>query len=914
MTISSSPDITLLEASVAWDIAGTLPIITLTNQSAGPNLAGCIFWIIAKSPSQTLIHEGSQLSPDITGDWTTFNVTDNWPRPLNQIEFSGAPYSLSLYVSDSIGNIYSITKQATICRPSGNTQLSKNPYGLATTKLQVKCEQARIFFQDTTNHVYRGLDGTRLTSTLKVVFPIDETGNIPAPFVATNFSTALVPISYSSDNYQYMQDTVYDYEFDNLVHVIIRYQSRSKNGASAIRFPVLCNIDLCPLVCEVTKLVDSIENGTCADAEDAHRKLSLINPKLLLAQIGKQEPLCGIDVPDLIEEIKAIGGFACDCCNAPTGIIPNTAAIIDGYSFSINPVCGDVTGDVTVNGTNIQFNLSDVSYVFEVDTDSPQDITAFSVVPEMDGCQKTYKLRVDGNTLGEELANIILNDGNLLNLWNTIVQGNVAFQLTVDGGCIFQSSSTCDYTFTLLNIPVNTTFALLNNIKIGSTNISISYLFNLTNLPGLQAYLNGLGLGTFVVTNPSGQTVVITSTANGEDIQGLSYKISGTTFPADMTRNCTGYVAIDANEVVQMLINYMCDLQDDQIITSQAYSVCYVDPVTKLKVTTVVPAGTALSSLLSTITTGECNTATRVAAIADVSCAAIQAVFPQSPNVMGAADYFLGTKGGACARIFPVEAGTRILSMGYFDQGFVNAFCALVALCGGGQPCAPYTIFQVEVVSFDADCPTIINFNYLTDVGGSNIFITKIIFGNTPTAAQTITVEYKLQSDSTYILLTSSASIATDGTPVASITIPTSPGQTYDIRLSNNCSSPTEYLIGAITTPGTPSDNLTIFNNTVGAGAIIDRVGFGGFGSGDLVIDGPINEGDSITGVHPAFTGVIMVDVTSPNPLTGVLRMLINMVQVDCVDATSTNTYSFSSQTILSTDDLRIFLSDDGPC
>lgn len=711
MVITTSPDITLLDATVTWDLGGTLPQISLVNQSAGPNLAACIWWFVAKSPSQTLIHEGSQLSPDISGNWSTHVLSDNWPRPFNQIEWSGAPYSITIYVADSTGAVYSITKQATICRPSGNTQLSKNPYGVATTKLQVKCEQARIFFQDTTNHTYRGLEGTRLTSTLKVVFPIDETGTIPDPFIGANFSTALVPITYSSDNYQYMQDTVYDYEFDDGVHVIIRYQSRSKNGASAIRFPVLCNIDLCPLVCEVTKLVDSIENGSCADSEEAHRKLALINPKLMLAQIGKQEPLCGIDVAALVEEIKAIGGFTCNCCDAPTGIIPTTASVIDGYTFEIVNVCGDVTGTVVVNGTNIQFLLQDKSYVFEVDTDSPQDITAFSVVSETDGCQKTYKLRVNGNTLAEELANIILGDGNLINLWNTIFQGNQTFDLTVDGGCIFQSSSTCDFTFTLSNIPANTTFALLSNIKIGSSNISLSYLFNLTNLAGLQAYLNGLGYGTFVVTNPAGQTVQITSAANGNDIQGLTYKISGTTFPADYERNCTGYVAIDANEVIQNIINYLCNLDDSQIVTSQQYLINYVDEngVTQ---TTTVGAGSTLADLLTAFVNANNENTANIGSNVSVSCTTIKDQFGTPAEVtepITAADFVFITKGGGiCARGSFLDVFNYMLTAGKVNSITSQLFCEFVMKCGAGLVCAPYAYFEVLVTTYDDACAPIV--------------------------------------------------------------------------------------------------------------------------------------------------------------------------------------------------------------
>jgi hypothetical protein len=706
--VTTSPDLTFLDYEIIWDIAGTLPLITLNNESAGSGLANMTWWAVILSPSQTLIHEGSEATPDITGNWVTKLYNDNWPRPFNGIEFSGAPYSITFYAKDSAGNIYSLTKTATICRPAGNTQVSKNPYGVATLDLQVKCEEARIFFQDTTNRSYRGLEGTRLSSTLKVVYPIDETGNIPDPFVGANFSTAMVPISYSNDSYQYVQDTVYDYEFDDLIHIRIRYQSRAKNGTAAIRFAVLCNIDLCPLVCEVTKLIDSIEKGTCADADEARRKLTLINPKLMLAQIGKQEPLCGVDVSKLIEEIKEIGGFTCDCCDAPTGIIPQTASVIDGYTFEIVPVCGDIDGTVTVNGTNIQFNLEDKSYVFEVDTDSPQDISAFSVLPETNGCTKTYKLQVDGSLLAEELLNIISTDGNLVNLFNSIVlNGGNAFDLTVDGGCIFSSTSTCDYSLTLSNIPVNTTFALMSSIKIGSTVYSLSFAFNLTNLAALQTYLNGLGLGTFTVTNPSGQDVLIESTANPNDIQNLTYKISGTSYQAALNKDCTGYVAIDANEVVQNIIDYLCNIDDTQVVTSQQYVINYIDSNGDEQTTTIT-AGSTLADLIEAIINANNENVDNLGATASVTCDSLKEIFTTNPLQITASDFAFITKGsGACARGSFLDIFNFMLTAGRSNATTKELFCEFVSDCGAGLTCDPYSYFEVVVTNYDTSCSEI---------------------------------------------------------------------------------------------------------------------------------------------------------------------------------------------------------------
>ena len=708
LQINNSPDITFLEFSPTWDIAGLLPIISIVNHSAGPDLADCTWWFVAVSPTQTLIHEGSEADPDITGTWTNINLTDNWPRPFNQLEWSGAPYSITLYVKDSAGNIYSLAKSVTICRPNGNTQLSKNPYGVATLDLKIKCEQARIFFQDTTNHSYRGLEGTRVTSTLKVVFPIDETGSIPDAFVGANFSTALVPISYNNENYQYVQDSVYDYEFGDLVHVKVRYQSRSKNGTAAVRFAVLCNIDLCPLVCEVTKLVDSIEQGTCTDSDEAKRKLTLINPKLMLAQIGKQEPLCGVDVPKLIDEIKEIGDFTCDCCDAPTGIIPTTASIIDGYSFEIVPICGDINGTVTVNGSNIQFNLQDKSYVFEVDTDSPQDINAFSVLPETDGCTKTYKLHVDGRLLAEELLTIISINADLVNLFNSIVQGGGSgLNLTVDGGCVFSSSSTCDYYLLLSNIPVNTTFALMSSIKIGSTVHNLSFAFNLTNLPALQTYLNGLGFGAFAVTNPSGQDVLVESNANSNDIQNLIYKISGTSYHAAMQKDCTGYVQIDANVVVQNIIDYLCEINDSQIITSQQYTINYVDEDGDEQ-SLLVAAGSTLSELIASLIVANNNNVENIGATASVSCNNLKALFGEVNQPITSNDFIFITKGGGlCAKGAFLDVFGQMLVAGRNNATIKNLFCQFVSDCGAGLQCDPYDYFEVVVTNYNSSCAEI---------------------------------------------------------------------------------------------------------------------------------------------------------------------------------------------------------------
>lgn len=709
MQITGSPDITSLEVQVTWDISGVLPNISLVNLSTGSGLANMLWWFVAYSPTNTPIHVGDVNNIDINGAWNSYVITDSWPKPFHSIEWSGAPYTFTVYAKDTQGNIYSISKSATICHTNGNTQLSKNPYGLGKVYLRLLCEQAGVYFEDQTYTTWKGLTGTRISSTLKVAYPIDESGSVLPPFELTNFSNVIVPITFSSENYQFISTSIYDYDFTNYVHVRVKY-------LQSARFPVLCNIDLCPLACEIAKLIDSVENGTCGDATEANRKLGLINSKFALIVMGKFEPLCGVDVPKLINEIQEIGGFECDCCNTPTGIIGNGAAVIDGYTFDIVHVGGDVNGTVTQLGNNIQFNLYDKSYVFAMYPGSPMDTTAFTISTATTGYTKTYYLNVSAIQLAEDLGNAILGNANLVNLWRSILENNAQTMLSVDGECIFQSTSTCNYDFVLNNVPADTTYALLSGIQIDSVVNQLSFSFNLTNLPQLQAYLNALGYGVFAVTAPfpnPGNDIYIASTANPNNIQSITFKISSTTYIADMVKDCTGYVAISADEVVQRIITYICNIKDTQVATSQDYIITYVDISGDLQYVTV-DSGSSISDLIQNLLDLGNTSITYLQQNAGaVSCDALQAIFTTNTSLPTSTDYFFATKGnGACSKVSYLEAFNYMLNSGFSNATTKAAFCSFVNSCGSGLTCEPYDYLQIFVTNYSTTCTSAVGIEY----------------------------------------------------------------------------------------------------------------------------------------------------------------------------------------------------------
>lgn len=752
MIINGSPDISNLVINVIFDISGVSPIIYLENESEGDNLSGVSYAFLVKSPTQTYIHEGDIADPDVTGVWTDYTISDSWPRPFNQIEFSGAPYSFQAIVKDSTGAIYyGDIQEAAICRPSGNLPTSKNTYGVASVLVQVKCEQGRIYFQDTTNATYKGLTGTLGSSVLRVNFPMDDTGTVPDPFIGANFSSALVPVTYSGKGYQFLASSIYQYELSENTFVRIKYLKSDTFG-------VWCNIDLMPLLCEYEKLINSIENGTCSNAEDANRRLMLINPKFSMVVMGMFQPLIGIDVPALIEEIKLIGGFDCDCCSAASGIIPTNSSVIDGYNFSVVTTGGDVGGSFIPNGNNIQLLLNDKAYIFKICDGSPAETSAFTVVPSLsvDGFTKTYCLNVDVSQFAEDMLTVISTDAALVNLFNSIVlsAGEGNFQLLVDGGCIFSSSQSCDYTFSMNPIPTSTTFAILAYIQTDQQTYNLNHAFNLSSLPALQTALNALGIGTFVVTNAGGGTVLITSSTNPNNILAVGYK-NPLLSVATMTKDCVGYTPLSANEVVQNIINYLCDIDDTQVVTSQSYSICYIDPSDETQKTATVAGGLPLNTFIIELLSRGCDTISYIQSLGAVNCVSMKSAFPTLPTAMGASDVFLNTRGGECSQINPLEAFYTMLTYGINNADVKAAFCAMVTACSGGLPCSAYDVFYVTVdeSSPSSEIELIVTFDH-PDAVSNTIRYARIDNTNTPTY---ITIPGILPGDSPYTISTSPA-------------------------------------------------------------------------------------------------------------------------------------------------------------
>lgn len=694
MIITDSPDIGVLEVKTIFNLTGVNPVINLVNQTTpNPNVSPVppltdLVWVLnIYSPTGTPIFQSDFTNPWKTGLWTAETITAAWPRPFGQIEWSGADYRVEFQVKDSLGNIYNLNKSGTICRPVGNTKNSTNTFGAVALTVDVLCERASLYIKDNTSKTYQGLTGILSSSYLAVDYPRDPTGTRPDPFVITSFTTdALVPFTYNGKGYEATYYSIYTYDLGNNVFLMIRYTAQ-------VTFPVQCNIDLCPLACEVKALEDSIKSGRCADIDEAKRKLNLVTPMLLRAFIARANPTCGIDLAALVEEIKEVGEFSCDCVNGSSGI-GSQSTLIDGMLFQVNNEGGDIVASFSVTGNTVTLNVKDKSYTFGQCEDS--DSSAILLVPTTSGTNTNVCLKVNLVGLATDIYNTTANNTTLLNLFNSLVLNNGGFTLQVDGKCVI-STGACDYTWKMTEIP-SVGNATLIFLMVSGVYQTINYAFNTGTLPALQAHLNTLGLGTFVVTDLGGGEVLVASSGNALELGNMVYLPVANKKLALYTRNCGGTGILTPSQIVQAIIDYLCALDDSQVKTSQAYTICWIDPVTKTQQSQTVAAGTELTDFIVALLANGCNTITYIMGLKELNCANIQEIFQFSDQQMQENDYLLGTKVGGCARIFPVELGRQIFNYGIYNAEFMAALAAAIELNAGGKMCDPYTLFNVSGV------------------------------------------------------------------------------------------------------------------------------------------------------------------------------------------------------------------------
>lgn len=364
----TSTAISCLDFKLAWDISGATPTVTVTNNSTVAIAANLKWWFYITSPSAVPIYgqnltglsSGSYPAPDVNAvAWTSKVFTLPTPfgnAPCGQVEFSpNSPYVVTIFVEDTTAPsvLYQYAKNTIIVRPSGNTINTCGNFGMSATSMKVDCGAKVIMCFDSTNLIYNNiLTPLSTTNTWTLVYPQDPSGNIPNN-VQNNVASINFPISVNSDGYTLYFQEYATYDYGNNVTVKVQYKAYGKQGNPGLVFAVNCNTNLCLLQCQMRKFYE-LSQSSCGVLENAELTNKMVRLNWIFSEIltGIFQPLCGIDVPMLIEKMKQLGKFDdnCDCgCGSsdnfgfsnPTG----SAAISSGCCPVFTTVVDVTTGN-----------------------------------------------------------------------------------------------------------------------------------------------------------------------------------------------------------------------------------------------------------------------------------------------------------------------------------------------------------------------------------------------------------------------------------------------------------------------------------------------------------------------------------------------------------------------------------------
>lgn len=517
--ISGSPDITVLDFAVLYDISGPISAITLTNQSVG-NPSGttglnlCTWWYVITTPSGAIIHQGSATAPDVTAaNWNTLSITPNsWPTPFGtppcgQVEFSCAvPYVCTLFVKDATNTVYSYAKNTVICRPGRSNNNTCGSFGGADVLVTIQCQNGKIYAQDTTDYTYQSKLGTQETSTWTLRYPADASGIPPANETVTNAPYVYFDLGYSGEGYTLYLQTYATYDLGNGCSVKIQYKLFGDSGIGTGKsFPVWCNVDMCKLDCEMQKFYELVKTS-CGEVENPELKNKAIQINLLYNRLltGILQPLCNIDVPGIIKQIEKLGGFSCDCCCGGGINIGNPVPPPNG-----NGGCCPITTPVNIVGTTNPPAECPGSYF-------PRQIydpTGTSVIGTANSADDMISI-LNGNSAWAAYG-VAFNQGNCQVGWYPNSQGETIPSIKVQGATVETTcqGNTQNYTVEMQDVcyPANTPITAASfpiNLWIDyGLGAGIEYVGNFASQAAAVAGLNAMSDKPATLTFSAGGSV-----------------------------------------------------------------------------------------------------------------------------------------------------------------------------------------------------------------------------------------------------------------------------------------------------------------------------------------------------------------------------------------------------------------------
>lgn len=747
----NSASITSFGFSATMDIYGRTLTFNLLPFTSGPNLANRPVCFSVKDQDGVTLASINFAAPQIANAGTT----TSWVLDLSSVNFAFLfqTYEIIGAIQDAGGQIYQTNPiYPKICQP---TDLTDSGYVPGSFQITPDCINSVLTVKEITALVYNSLSPNSVSKTGVLNYP---TGTIsPVNFSRTPFSNNVV----YTGQYTINCTTVASYAIGGDVYVLVSYITPNDS------FPVTCSNKMSDVVCCITKVQQTaIKNCNNAIGENAKQQLADIS---LYVMNGLLKENSGQDAQFEVDYIKKF--LSCDC---------GPASLRQSEFTPINPAVNSIVL-IGVGGTSIPspsttgntktYNIA--SNVYQVVKGDTGDLAFTIAIDTTVSNTVKYVITFNYDTTAGYILTAISNDPTLLSQLNSLVQATGVNLQGLNGGCVIDLTKT---NYSLSQAITGATLVI--NIVINGNNYAAPSNLFANNPVAVAAWLNGLTLGTFSATVVSG-ILTILSINNVNAVSTLSFN-SPNVVQQFQASNAT------LVQVLQAIINYLCNLTDLQIALANNLSLCTLDYNNNV-VTTNYPLGTTKQSAFNAaISNAICNICARINTLTGLTCAKLQALFSDYPNASFsyASDRYLSVVGGNCTTLTAKQQALAFIDAVNSDIEVKAAFCAIDCAVPG-------------------TCPDVASINM--SMAGSNIGIYGLTWINPqPLAVQTVTVKIRVTGTSTWTVSRNDLLILPNGNISGSspyLILGTTPGVTYDVQLINNCGG--SGFIGQITVPTT---------------------------------------------------------------------------------------------------------------
>lgn len=552
-----------------------------------------------------------------------------------------------------------------VCQPKSFTDAG---YAEGSYYLKMDCTNNNITVRDTTVMVYQGNEPSSTVTDGTLYFPIGT--KEPINFTFTPFSDSNI----YTGNYRLDSTTTATYNLGDGFFVLVAYSTvfnQDFTCEKAMESLVCCLVDY------QTKMQANCGNAIGVDMQQRWDAASVP----LITGLIKEN--AGDDASVEAVEVKRI--LRCNCGKSQIKKVQSINPNIPNINVT---QAGGVTVISSQAGVTKTFQVS--SSIYSISKKVPSD-TAFAIYPAVTtGYSVQYPIGFNYDIMAATIYTATANNSTLLTQLNSLIFASGIDLSNVDGKCVIDLSST-DFFLTQRFATAST---YITSITIGVNTYTAPSGTIVSNTAAVEAWLNGLGYGTFSASYSNGVAgfyANILSTANSNDLVSVLFSSVGRDIYTTLTPFQRTNVSLVA--LLQALIDYLCDLSATQVQLGQSLSLCSLNSTNQV-VTTVYPSTTLLSAYQTAEAAVICDFANRIKTLTAATCDTIKSLFQTSINVLQQTDIILGTKGGVCAGINPIELGTRIIELGVYDSGWLAAFCNAVQLCQTGSICTLYSQFQ----------------------------------------------------------------------------------------------------------------------------------------------------------------------------------------------------------------------------